>query len=84
MTNAKTMAKSSPIINIISRSLFMPYSTCVMPNSLSVDFYQLTAISSCVGLRFANVPVSHTIPVPSDVSTRDPLGLVFRSAATMI
>ena len=46
-------------------------------------FYQAVAISICVGFRLANVPVSHTIPIPSDVCTSEPLGLIFRLAATI-
>ena len=46
-------------------------------------FYQAVAISSWVGFLLANPPVSHTIPVPSEVSTKDPLGLRLRLAATI-
>lgn len=36
--------------------------------------YQFVAISICVGLLAAKPPVSHTIPVPRDVETKEPLG----------
>ena len=38
--------------------------------------YQFVAISICVGLLAAKPPVSHTIPVPRDVETKEPLGCV--------
>ena len=59
---------------------------CQEPSSCNYTispFYQVVAISICLGFLFANPPVSHTIPIPSEVCTSEPLGLRFRLAATM-
>lgn len=46
--------------------------------------YQFVAMSICVGFEYIKSPVSATIHVPRELSTRLPLGLRFRSAAHMI